>query len=94
MSKKRGKYTNRIKVLPLDILKGVIENAYTSKKDDECDDDDEKKTVLDTGKELLHHIAIAQMMPHIFWSLIYHCRLCLESDSSIQEYYLSVEEML
>jgi hypothetical protein len=94
MSKKRGKYTNRIKLFLLDILKGVIENAYTSKNDDEGDDEDKNKNMLDTGKELWHHIAITQMMPHIFWSLIYHCRLCLESDSNIQEYYLSVEDML
>jgi len=39
MSKKRGKITNRIKVLPLDIFKELIENAYTSKKADEGDDD-------------------------------------------------------
>jgi hypothetical protein len=94
MSKKRGKYTNRIKVLPLEILKGVIENAYTGKTDNEGDDDDENKNMLDTGKELLHAIAIAQMMPQIFWSLISHCRPWLESDSNIQEYYLSVEDML
>ena len=50
--------------------------------------------ILDTGKELLHPIAIAQMMPQIFCSLIYHCRPCLESDSNIQEYYLSLEDML
>jgi hypothetical protein len=92
MSKNTGHYTDRIKVLPLDILKTVIENAYTSEKDDEGDDDDENQNVLDTGKELLRPIAIAQMMPQIFWSLIYHCRLC--SDSNIQEYYLSVEDML
>jgi len=61
--KKRGKYTNRMKVLPLDILKRIIENAYTSEKDDECDDEDKNKNVLDTGKELLRPIAIAQMMP-------------------------------
>ncbi len=92
--KKRGKYTDRIKVLPLEILKRVIENAYTSEKDDEGDDDDKNENVLYTAKELLHPIAIAQMMPQIFWSLIYHCRPCLESDSNIQEYYLSVEDML
>jgi hypothetical protein len=51
-------------------LKRVIENAYTSKKDDEGDDEDENKNVLDTGKELLRPVAIAQMMPQIFWSLI------------------------
>ncbi len=61
MSKNTGHYTNRIKVLPLDILKRVIENAYTSEKDDEGDDDDENKNVLDTGKKLLRP-AIAQMM--------------------------------
>ena len=92
MSKKRGKYTNRIKDLPLEILKRVIENAYPSEKADEGSDDEENKNVLDTGKELLRPIAIAQMMPQIFWSLIYHCRLC--SDSNIHEYYLSVEDML
>jgi hypothetical protein len=71
----------------LDILKRVIENAYTSKMDDEGDDDNDNNNVLDTGKELLHPIAIAQMMPQIFLSLIYHSRL-------IQEYYLSLEDML
>ena len=45
---KRGMYTNRIEVLPLDILKSVIENTYTSKKDDEGDDDDKNKNVLDS----------------------------------------------
>jgi hypothetical protein len=75
------------------ILKGVSENAYTSKKDDEGDDANKNKNLLDTGKELLRPIAIAQMMPQIFWSLIYHCRPCLESDSNIQVYYLSVEDM-
>ena len=77
----------------MDILKGVIENAYTSEKDDEGDDDDKNKKI-DTRKELLHPITITQMMPQIFWSLIYHCRLCLESDSNIKEYYLSVDDML
>jgi hypothetical protein len=91
---KRGKYTDGIKVLPLDILERVIDNACTRKKDDEGDDDNENKNFLDTGKELLHPITIAQMMPQIFWSLIYHYRQCLESDSNIQEYYLSVEHML
>jgi hypothetical protein len=66
-------------------LKRVIENAYSSKKDDGGDDDNKNKNVLDTGKKLLRPIAIAQMMPQIFWSLIYHCRPCLESDSNIQE---------
>ena len=75
VSKKRGQYTDRIKVLPLDILKGVIQNAYTSEKDDEGDDDDENKNILDTRKELLNPITIAQMIPQTFWSLIYHYRL-------------------
>jgi hypothetical protein len=48
ISKKRGQYTNRIKVLPLDFLKGVIENAYTSEKDDEGVNDNENKNVFDT----------------------------------------------
>ena len=30
-SKKVGKYTDRVRVLPLDILKHVIENAYMSR---------------------------------------------------------------
>ena len=44
--KKRGNYTNRIKVLPLDILEGVIETAYISKKDDEDDDAAKNRTSL------------------------------------------------
>ncbi len=50
VSKKRGKYTDRIKVLPLDILKRVIENAYTSEQDDEGDDDDKNKNVLELDR--------------------------------------------
>jgi hypothetical protein len=78
----------------LDILKRVIENAYTSKKDDEGDDDNENKNILDMGKELLRPITIAQMMPQIFWYLIYRCRQCSGSHSNIQEYYLSVEDQV
>ncbi len=55
MSKKEGQYINRVSVLPLDIIKSVIENAYTSKTDDDHDfddddDDDGNKDVIDTGK--------------------------------------------
>ena len=41
MSKKGRKYTDRVKVLPLDILKHVIKNAYTSKDDVGGEDKDE-----------------------------------------------------
>ena len=51
MSKKGGQYIDRVSVLPLDIIKSVIENAYTNKNDD--DDDYGNKNVIDTGKELL-----------------------------------------
>ena len=94
MSKKGGKYTDRVRVLPLDILKHVIENAYTSKDDVDGEDEDENKDVIDAGKELLHPIAIAQMMPQIFWSLVSHCRPSLDLGSNIQEYYFPVEDML
>jgi hypothetical protein len=50
--------------------------------------------VIDAGKELLHPIAIAQMMPQIFWSLVTHCRPSLDSDSNIQVYYIPVENVL
>ena len=63
MSKKGGQCINRVSVLPLDIIKSVIENAYMSKTDDgdDYDDDDNydgNKNVIDTGKELLHSIAL------------------------------------
>ena len=35
MSKKGGQYVDRVSVLPLDIIKSVIENAYMSKTDDD-----------------------------------------------------------
>ena len=94
MSKKGGQYIDRVSVLPLDIIKSVIENAYTSKTDDNDDykdDDDDygNKNLIDTGKELLRPIAIAQMMPQLFWSVVSHCR-----PSSESEYYLPVEDML
>ena len=93
MSKKGGQYIDRVSILPLDIIKSVIENAYMSKTDnddyDNDDDDDGNKSVIDTGKELLHPIAIAQMMPQLFWSVVSHCR-----PSSESEYYLPVEDML
>ena len=94
MSKKRGQYIDRVSILPLDIIKSVIENAYTSKTDDDDDyedDDDDygNKNVIDTGKELLRPIAIAQMMPQLFWSVVSHSR-----PSSESEYYLPVEDML
>ena len=65
LSKTRGQYIDRVDVLPLDIIKSVIENAYTSKTDDDNDfddddDDDGNNNVIDTGKELLRPIAIAQ----------------------------------
>ncbi len=55
MSKKGGQYINRVSVLPLDIIKSVIENAYTSKTDDDDDydddeDDDGNKNMIDTGR--------------------------------------------
>ena len=62
MSKKGRKYTDRVRVLPLDILKHVIENAYMSKDDAHGEYEDENKDVIDAGKELLLPIAIAQMM--------------------------------
>ncbi len=65
----------------------------TRAKDDDGDDDAENDNGLDSGKELLRPIAIAQMMSQIFWSLS-HCRPCLELDSKIEDYYLSVEDML
>ena len=37
MSKKGGQYIDRVSVLPLDIIKSVIENAYMSKTDDDND---------------------------------------------------------
>ena len=46
MSKKRRKYTDRVRVLPLDILKNVIENAYMSKDDVDGEDEDENKDVI------------------------------------------------
>ena len=75
-------------------ITSVIENAYTSKTDDDDDynnDDDDygNKIVIDTRKELLCPIAIAQMMPQPFWSVVSHCR-----PSSKSEYYLPVEDML
>ena len=78
----------------MDILKVVIENAYTSKDDVGGEDEDENKEVNYAGKEVLHPIAIAQMMPQIFWSLVPHCRPSLDSGSNIQEYYFPVEDML
>ena len=55
MSKKGGQYINRVSVLPLDIIKSVIENAYTSKTDDNDDYDNDdndygNKNVIHTGK--------------------------------------------
>ena len=93
-SKTGGQYIDRVDVLPLDIIKSVIENAYTSKTDDDDDfddddDDDGNENVIDTGKELLRPIAIAQTMPQLFWSVVSHCR-----PSSDSEYYLPVEDML
>ncbi len=38
-------------------------------KDDEGDNDVKHKNALDTGKELLHPMAMAQMIQQIFWSL-------------------------
>jgi hypothetical protein len=94
MSKKGGQYVDRVRILPLDIIKSVIENAYmsTTDDDDNYDDDnneDDNKNVIDTGKELLRPIAYAQMMPQLFWSVVSHCR-----PSSESEYYLPVEDML
>ena len=66
ISMKWGKYTDRVRVLPFDILKHVIENAYTSKDYVDSEDQDENKDVIDAVKELLCPIAIAQMMPQIF----------------------------
>jgi hypothetical protein len=63
MLKKGGKYIGIVKILRLDVLKHVIENTYTIKKDDKddkYDDNDDNKSAIDTGKELLHPIAISQ----------------------------------
>lgn len=94
MSRKGGQYVDRVSVLPLDIIKSVIENAYMSKTDDDDNydddnDEDDNKNVIDTGKELLRPIALAQMMPQLFWSVVSHCRRSSES-----EYFLPVEDML
>ena len=53
------------------------------------DNDNGNKNVIDTEKELLRPIAIAQIMPQLFWSVVSHCR-----PSSESEYYLPVEDML
>ncbi len=37
MPKKGWQYINRVSILQLDIIKSVIENAYTSKTDDDND---------------------------------------------------------
>ncbi len=71
MSKKGGQYIDRVSILPLEIIKRAIENAYTRKTDDDDDydndnDDDGNKNMIDTKKELLRPIAIAQMMPQLF----------------------------
>ena len=66
----------------------------TRAKDDDGDNDAENGNGLDSGKELLRPIAIAQMMPQIFWSIVSHCRPCSELDPNIEGYYLSVEDML
>ncbi len=65
----------------------------TQAKDDDGDDDAENGNGLDSGKELLPPLAIAQMMPQIFWSIVSHCRPCLELNFKIEGYYLSVEDM-
>ena len=94
MLKTGGQYIVRVDILPLDIVKSVIENAYTSKTDDDDDYDDDdddngNKNVIDTGKDLLCPIAIAQMMPQLFWSVVSHCR-----PSSESEYYLPMEDVV
>ena len=63
-----------------------------SKDDVDGEDEDENKDMIDARKELLHPIAIAQMMPQIFWSLVSHCRPSLDSGLNIQEYYFPVED--
>ena len=45
--------------------------------------------MIDTGKELLRPIAIAQIMPQLIWLVVSHCR-----PSSESEYYLPLEDML
>ena len=45
MSKKGGQYIDRASVLPLDIIKSVIENAYMSKTDDKDDYGDDDNTM-------------------------------------------------
>ncbi len=65
----------------------------TRAKDVDGDDDAEIGNGLDSGKEPLRPLAIAQM-PQIFWSIVSHCRPCLELDPNIEGYYLSMEDML
>ena len=50
-----------------------------SKDDVDGEDEYESKEVIDAGKELLCPIAIAQMMPQIFWYLVSHGRPSLDS---------------
>ena len=67
ISKKGGKYTDRVNTLLLDVLKDAIEIVYMSKKDAEDEDDDDNaddddnndnKDGIDPGKEHLHPIEI------------------------------------
>ncbi len=66
----RGHYTERVEIIALDALKGVVQTVYDTKSDDE--DVDSGSDGKNDGKEMLRPVSIAQLSPRVFWSLVYH----------------------
>mmetsp|Transcript_28798 Transcript_28798/g.58696 ORF Transcript_28798/g.58696 Transcript_28798/m.58696 type:complete len:773 (+) Transcript_28798:91-2409(+) len=66
----RGHYTERVEIIALDTLKGVVQTVYDTKSD--YDDVDNGSDSNHDGKEMLRPVSIAQLSPRVFWSLVYH----------------------
>ena len=67
----RGRYEEQVEIIGLAALKGVLELVYNTKSSNDPDQNDGDKNT--DGKEMLQPVAIAQMSPRVFWSLVYHC---------------------
>ena len=79
-----------MEIIGLAALKGVLESVYNTKSYNDPDENDGNENT--DGKEMLRPVAIAQMSPCVFWSLVYHCSEATKKDQIPTQ--SSVEDML
>jgi len=86
----RGRYEEQVEIIGLAALKGVLESVYNTESSNDPDENDGDENT--DGKEMLRPVAIAQMSPRVFWSLVYHCSEAAKKDQIPTQ--PSVEDLL